>query len=186
MIQDELSKKYFEWLYGLVYGNNTYNRLSYRKLLTYLYYTDFTYIIDLDENRAQDGIEFRYRFGYENGYSRDIIRRLLDDRPCNVLEMMVALAFRAEEQIMEDDRHGNRTGQWFWNMIVSLGLGTMNDIDFNENRVRGIIFRFLDRRYSPDGKGGLFTIENCKCDLREVEIWSQFMWYLDDIIADQY
>lgn len=184
MIQDELNKRYFEWLYGLVYGTNVYNSLSYRRLLTFLYNTEFTYIIDLDENRAQDGVDFRYRFGYENGYSRGIIERHLDNRPCNIFEMMVALAFKAEEQIMDDYEHGNRTGQWFWNMIVSLGLGTMNDVDFDEDHVYGIILRFLDRRYCPNGRGGLFTIENCQYDLRTVEIWSQFMWYLDDVIDD--
>ena len=96
--------------------------------------------------------------------------------------MMVALAFKVEEQFMDDDDYGNRTGQWFWNMIASLGLGTMNDNDFDEGYVRRVIYRFLDREYESNGKGGLFTIENCRCDLRDMEIWSQFMWYLDDFL----
>lgn len=182
MVRDELEERYFEWLYDLVYGDNKYSRLSYRKLSIFLYNTEFTYLIDLDENRAQDGIDFRYRFGIEKGYSRDIIRRYLGDKSCNVFEMMVALAFKAEEQIMDDYEYGNRTGQWFWNMIVSLGLGAMNDTNFDEDYVYSVISRFLDRRYCPNGRGGLFTIENCRCDLRDIEIWSQFMWYLDDII----
>lgn len=182
MLQEELSTKYFEWLYRLVCGNDEYNRLSYRKLLSFLHNVEFTFIFELDENRAQDGIDFRYRFGYENGYSQDIIERYLDNSPCSILEMMIALAFKVEEQIMDDIDYGNRTGQWFWSMIVSLGLGYMNDIDFNESSAYRIISKFLDRNYRPDGKGGLFTIENCPYDMREVEIWSQFMWYLNTIL----
>ena len=182
MLQEELQNRYFEWLYYLVCGNDEYNRLSYRKLLSFLHSVEFTYVIDFDGNRAQDGIDFRYRFGHEHGFSQSMIRTCLDDRPCSVLEMMVALAYKVEEQIMDNNEYGNRTGQWFWNMIVSLGLGYMNDLDFNESAAYRVISKFLDRRYSPDGKGGLFTIENCPYDMRDVEIWSQCMWYLNIII----
>lgn len=178
MLQEELHNKYFEWLYCLVCDNH-YSRLSYRKLLISLHNIDFYAVLDMDENRYQDGIDFRYHFGYVNGYSRDIIREYLDDRHCSVLEMMVALAFKVEEQIMDDSEYGDRTGQWFWNMLVSLELGSMHDANFDEGYVHRVISRFLERRYAPNGKGGLFTIEDCPYDLRSMEIWSQFMWYLD-------
>lgn len=178
MIRERLDQRYFEWLYSLVYGDNDYSCLTYRKLSDLLYNIEFTYRLELDENRAIDGVDFRYRFGYEEGYSRRIIEEYLDDRPCNVFEMMVALAFKVEEQIMTDYDYGNRTGQWFWNMIVSLGLGTMHDENFSEGYARRVIFRFLDGDYEANGRGGLFTIDNCSRDLRDMDIWSQFMWYL--------
>lgn len=183
MLQDRLDDIYFEWLYNLVCGTNTYTSLTYRKLLMFLHNIEFTWLLEMDGNRAQAGIDFRYRFGYENGYSDEDIYRYLDKRPCSVLEMMVALAFKVEEQIMDDEEYGNRTGQWFWNMIVSLGLGSFSDRNFDPNRARRIITVFLNRDYEPNGRGGLFTIENCKDDLRKVEIWSQCMWYLDEIIG---
>lgn len=182
MIQEELSNRYFEWLYHLVCGDDIYGRVSYRKLLIFLHKTEFTYIHEMDENRVHDGINFRYRFGYENGYSRNIIKKYLDTKPCSVLEMMIALAFRAEEQIMDDFDYGDRTGQWFWNMVVSLGLNSMSDQYFNGNYAYQVISKFLERRYEPNGKGGLFTIENSRQDLRDVEIWAQCMWYLDEVI----
>lgn len=186
MIHEELSDRYFEWMRQLVCGDKDYNHLTYRKLLTYLYNTEFIYIHEMDENRAQDGIDFRYHFGCKKGYSSDIIERYLDLGPCNVLEMMVALAFKGEEQIMYDFEYGDRTGQWFWSMIVSLGLGNMHDRNFDSYYVAETIDRFMRRQYQPNGAGGLFTIENCKTDLRDVEIWSQFMWYLNTIIDDYY
>lgn len=67
---------------------------------------------------------------------------LLDD---SVLEMLIALSIRLEEHIMDDPEIGDRTGQWFWNMITNLGLGSMDDRKFNENRVEDIVTRFLER-----------------------------------------
>ena len=95
--------------------------------------------------------------------------------------MMIGLAIRCEEWIMDNPNYGNRTRQWFWSMISSLGLGSMHDERFDEAYVKQIVIRFLNREYQPDGRGGLFTIRNCEYDLRDVEIWYQLCWYLDDI-----
>lgn len=180
-----LRSRYFDWMYHLVCNDKYYKRLSYQKLLRCLDDIEFTYTMELDGNRAADGIDFRYRFGYENGYSIEEIEQGLDYGPCSVLEMMVALAFRVEEQIMDDPMYGNRIGQWFWSMIVSLNLGSQWDDNFDEYRVRHAIERFLNRDYERNGKGGLFTLEKPHKNLRNVEIWTQFMWYLNEVIDDQ-
>ena len=181
----ELYEKYFDWIYSMICGDNQYSSLSYYKLLSCLDNIDFVYSIDLDGNRAQDGIDFRYHFGHEKGYPTIEIRNCFGNKKCSVLEMMVALAFKLEEHIMSDYNYGDRTGQWFWSMIVSLGLGTMNDSEFNENYVLRVIDKFLNRDYEPNGKGGLFTIENCPYDVSEMEIWTQSMWYLNEIIKNE-
>ena len=108
--------------------------------------------------------------------------KILDalDGPCTMLEMMVALAIKCEE-IMDDASIGDRTGQWFWGMIHSLGLSSMSDRVFDRDYVDDVIARFLDRDYEPDGRGGLFTVRHCSHDLRTVEIWYQLSWYLDSI-----
>lgn len=182
MTQNELNNEYFEWMYQLVCNERYSKRLSYRKLLTHLHNVDFNYIIGMDANRVEDGIDLRYRFGYENSYEDPMIATYLDNRPCSVLEMLIALANRCEEHIMDDPDIGNRTGQWFWNMIVNLDLGAMSDANFDRNYVDDMVTRFLDRKYKRNGEGGLFTIEHCKYDLRSVEIWYQMCWYLDDIL----
>ena len=96
--------------------------------------------------------------------------------------MMIALAIRCEEHIMDDPDIGNRTGQWFWNMIVNLGLGSMTDAKFDENYTNMVIERFLNREYERNGDGGLFTVKHSRRDLRTVEIWYQMCWYLDEIV----
>ena len=83
---------------------------------------------------------------------------------------------------MDDPSIGDRTGQWFWNMVGSLGLGNMVDKEYNCRVADYKIQRFLDREYEPNGKGGLFTVRRCDVDLRGVEIWTQMLWYLDSIV----
>jgi hypothetical protein len=95
--------------------------------------------------------------------------------------MMIALSIRCEEDTMDDPDIGDRTGQWFWSMVVNLGLGSMNDAKYDRRYVEEIILRFLNREYEPDGRGGLFTVKNCSEDLRDVSIWYQMNWYLGSI-----
>lgn len=143
-----------------------------------LHDTRFVYSIPRDENRARDGIDLRYRFALLHD-TPSLVQYL--EGPCSVLEMMIALAIRCEENIMDDPKVGDRTGQWFWGMIVNLGLGAMTDNRFDRQFVDEVVQRFLDRDYEPNGKGGLFTVRNCKYDLRTVEIWYQLNYYLDTI-----
>lgn len=181
MTKNEIIDEYFEWLYRVVCGERYESEVSYRKLLTHLHEAEFTYILPMDENRAGNGINLRYRWALDIDEDTDYILDVLDG-PCSVLEMMVALALHCEENIMDDPKYGNRTGQWFWGMVNSLGLGAMYDELYDERYVDEVITRFLNREYERDGRGGLFTIKNCKYDLRDVEIWHQLNWYLSTIV----
>lgn len=171
---------YFEWMYDKVAKGRYGKSISYVKLLLYLHTVDFTYTIPKDANRAADGVDLRYRFADEFARIENAEDYL--SGPCSVLEMMVALALRCEETIMDDPAYGDRTGQWFWGMIVSLGLGPMTDDCYEEEYVKERIDIFLRRGYEPNGKGGLFTVRNHSQDLRTVEIWYQLCWYLDTIL----
>lgn len=181
MTKSKMNNEYFEWMCQLVCDNHRYShRLSHRRLLRYLHHVDFYALLEMDDNRMTDGIDLRYRFGYEFSYDDAMIAAYLDDRPCSVLEMMVALSMRCEEQIMDDPEFGNRMGEWFWNMLVSMKLGTMNDERYDEAYISNIVSRFLERNYDRDGQGGLFTLPGCSKDLRTVDIWCQMCWYLAD------
>ena len=184
MTKNYIKNEYFEWLYEYVCGERFSKTISYRKLLMRLHDTKFRYTIPMDSNREEDGVDLRWRFAsrYENPKDQNYVMDCLIGL-CSVLEMMVALAIRCEENIMDDPNVGDRTGQWFWGMIRSLGLGDMTDDRFDRKFVDETIERFLNRDYEPNGKGGLFTIKNCKKDLRTVEIWYQLCWYLNSIIG---
>ena len=178
MRKDEILNEYFEWLYQLVCGDRYSNAISYKKLLAYLHHTEFTYLLSKDKNRAADGVDLRYRFSKER-YHGHVPSYL--DGPCSILEMMVALAIRCEETIMDDPKIGDRTSQWFWGMVTNMGLGYMSDNRFDERAAKEIIDRFLNRDYSQNGRGGLFTVRNCEYDLTNIEIWTQMLWFLDSI-----
>jgi hypothetical protein len=184
MTRQNLNKEYFDWMYNLVCGEKRFKKVSYRKLLSYLNKVDFNYIYEMDGNRAEDGMDLRYRFGYENDIPDYEITAHLDDRPCSILEMMVALSVRCEENIMDNPDIGDRTGKWFWGMIESLGLYSMDDSCFDRSKADKIIHCFLSRDYKMNGEGGLFTIPNYRGDLRYVEIWYQAMWYLDTVLEN--
>lgn len=180
MTKAEMRARYFDWMF-LAVSNHRPRRYPYKKLLSFLYDTDFTYTIAMDENRFADGIDLRYRFAQQYNYPDPMVSSLLDDRPCSILEMMVALAIRCEEHIMEDADIGDRTGNWFWGMIESLGLKSMTDDRYDEYYVEETIRIFLNRQYAPNGEGGLFTIRNCRQDIRNIEIWYQMSLYLNSL-----
>ena len=179
---NDLVNVYFEWMYDLVTEENPRKRKCYRRLLLALHTIDFDYSMPMDSNRYDDGINLRYRFGFEKDIDDANIAASLDHMPCTVLEMMVALSIRCEEHIMDDPDIGNRTGKWFWDMIDSLGLAEMTDDRFDFDYVEEVIERFLMRDYERSGKGGLFYIPENKVDMRKEEIWYQLMRYLNWII----
>lgn len=171
----DIKRDYFEWLCSIVQVPRSSRR--YNKLLDYLHNTEFTFILPMDENRCIDGVNLRYRFGEENNIEGPVIASWLDNEPCSILEMMVALAVRCETFIMGDVGK-NKPERWFWMMINSLGLMGMVDSRFDIETVNFIIWRFLNREYSRDGEGGIAYIPGTKEDLRSMEIWYQMMRYL--------
>lgn len=164
---------YFNWIYGKV-SDMRYDK--YSKLMSKLFSAEFFYILDEDENRYEDGVNLRRRFEIETGESAEDL-----DFPCSILEMMVALSMKLEEQFMYDNAKGCRIGQWFWEMITNLGLENMTNDQYNDRRVSVILERFLNRKYNKNGKGGLFVIRTKNVDVREYEIWYQACWYLDEV-----
>lgn len=181
MTQDELNLEYLEWMYQIVCDDRYTKNLSYRKLFTYLYNTEFVYGNPMDGNRYEDGIDLRYKFGSSCDVPTHLIASYLDDHPCSVLEMMVALSIRLETNIMCNEDLGDRVGQWFWEMIVNLGLGHMNDQNFDEKHFEDVMDIFISRSYDRDGKGGLFRTTDKTKDMRTLDIWYQMHAYLNDM-----
>jgi hypothetical protein len=177
---NRVEQDYFEWLCNKIIDDES--NIKYSKLMSHLYDAEFIPMMEMDENRAEDGKGLRRRFAIEENISNNIMVDVFRDHTyCSMLEMMVALSIRCEETIMTDDDCGDRTGLWFWNMIVSLGLGTMSDSRFDVKYTNIVLDRFMNRLYNRNGEGGLFTIDGIKKDMRNVEIWYQMCWYLDSL-----
>lgn len=147
----------------------------YNRLFNYLYTTRFRWSVKNDVNRATDGLALRNRIA-KDPHLADTLG------PCRVLEMLIALAIRCENDIMQEKSLGDRTAIWFWTMIENLDLATMQDADFNLEYVKSVVTRFMDRRFSRNGYGSIFFANYRHEDFRASEFWDQMNWFL----AEQY
>lgn len=172
MSRSDIELAYRKWLDR--FTGRASNTMS--KLLDELYSREFIWTIPRDENRAKDGLHLRRRFANENGYSLNDINIL--DRPCTLLEMIISVAIRIEDQMEDGD---NRTSHWFSVMIDNLGLGNMSNRNYDDGYVDYVIERFNNRAYEPDGDGSLFYVPTEKRDMRDIEIWYQMCSYLNTL-----
>ena len=176
----DYEQDYFQWLCELVQIDKIDK--SYWLLAGDLHKTPFYSIVRMDENRAADGIELRDVYESEMGLNR----RVLDDEDCSVLEMIIALAMKMDYQTADVDPDTIDTGigtiYWFWDMIDNLGLTKFDDDSYYENggtkAVHDILERFLRRKYTINGIGGLFPLVEYDRDQRKVELWYQMSAYL--------
>lgn len=174
-----MNDSYFCWLVGLI--GDQYIEMNYQKLLDKLYRTVYIWELDYDKNRAVDGLYLRREFmdqgGFWNGCG-------VADQDCSVLEMMVALARRAEHDIMYDPEIGDRTGLWFWTMIENLHLDIYDDFHWFEDEVNRILDVFLHHKYEENGHGGAFPTQKVTHkvthDLRKTDLWWQLNVYLEE------
>ena len=174
-----MNDAYFCWLVGLI--GNRYICDNYQKLLHKLYVTEYIWELDYDRNRAEDGLCLRRMFIKNTGYMTPYNEFINDNnRPCSVLEMMVALAKKAENDIMYDPDYGDRSGLWMWTMMQNLGLDIYDDRNWYEPEVDKILDIFMHHRYAMNGTGGAFPIHTKTRDLRKTDLWWQMNAYLEE------
>ena len=174
----DIAEEYFKWLcQSVMTCDYDTPPEPYEKLLRLLFNTSFYSNMEMDRNRAADGLGLRDKFASLDGSDQIYLAM---GETCTVLEMLVALSMRIDHDLMFDIRYGNRTGNWFWLMIENLGLNRMDDKHYNENIAIDILSGFLDRRYGSDGFGGLFYVRNPKVDMRNLDIWYQMNAYFNE------
>lgn len=185
MNEVSLNELYFKWLCSLAFPDELV-RNKYLNVLNLLYNTPFEYILALDENRKSDGIDLRYHFSYACKIPYDIVQANFDRNNCSMLEMMVALSKRCEDDIMCDLKYGDRTHQWFAIMFNNLGLTNYTDDIWNIDiyyQVKDIINRCMYRQYDSNGNnGGLFISPYSNYDFRNMQLWDQMCLCMNEII----
>ena len=172
LIEKKVQTDYFEWLEHIVTDGKEYNLLLHD-----LHNIDFVSLVKLDENREMDGQSLRTLYGDEVGIKYEEIEDYLAG-PCSVLEMLIGLASRIEGTIFSDFEEGiPETRAYFWEFLTNLGLEVYTDVRYSTTEVRHIVERFVFREYDPDGKGGIFPLQNAGEDQRKVQIWYQMQMY---------
>jgi hypothetical protein len=173
--------EYYRWLLKFVYDDKC---PKYDVLLERLFETPFVALIERADDRIKDVLRLRWQYADENGIERSIVANDING-PCSMLELMIALAIRCESDIMANDSAGDRSGQWFWQMVASLGIGVLTDDVYNKSKYAddyflSIIDTFLKRQYEYNGQGSLFTIDNPKKDMRLLSIWEQMNLFIGE------
>ena len=171
---EQINHDYHSWLIRQVSPPGGPIR-GFDLLLDFLDTTEFYAVIQNDENRIYDGLELRLDYADECDLDYDILDEIRGN--CTVLEMMVALAKRMEDDILGDPDLENRTYIWFQYMIDGLELPKMDDAHFDLSYCEDILWHFLNRK-KRFGKNILLfkyhSTENLKNGKsNSVEIWYQ-------------
>lgn len=143
---------------------------SNSKLAKTLQSIPFFYTIPNDDNRAQEGIELR--FVYESWSKMEYPGESILEQ-CTLLEMLIALAQRAEDAFGDTGFASSRE-EWFHIMTSNLGLVDATSV--REQRI--LCHRMMSRSYDEAGHGGLFPLDDPKNDQRYLELWYQLNEYV--------
>lgn len=166
MVNPVVDNEYYQWLLRKI---NYIPGDSYDELLEYLHSISFHWDVNYDGNRYEDGIQLRSIFMFEEGWNT--LPKINEE--CSVLEMLISLAHRIENDVMWDGE-SDKTSEWFWIMIHNLGFSTHNKEEWDD-----ILEIFMYRQYDENGNGGLFPLKNgVRNDQRGVEIWDQMQQYM--------
>lgn len=175
---------YFLWLKELVRHEKGYDMLLLRLFDTPFYWDPIK--VPLDKNRAEDGKKLRLIFCQERDEESDVISSML---PCSVLEMLVGLAKRMEEELLHNPEEGDRTGEWFNVMLGNLNLlGFTDDSffagDWSEEMVDARVIKWMHKRYGRNGIGSLFPIKSGTLWQDEMDIWMTMnRWIIENRIV---
>lgn len=170
-------ERYFQWLCSLV-GIRSQPGHSFYFLARDLHGTTFRWSVEGDENRNSDAANLRLEFCDEYGHSMFTDEEL--DAPATMLEVLVGLSQRMTFAYCGDDR--NCEERWFFEMLLNCGAAILEDTIYEEKRcsfmTEEALDRVIERRYDPDGTGGLFPLKHPKEDQRRAELWYQMNQYL--------
>ena len=163
---------YYNWLLNRV-GIKEADQKSYSYLFEDLFNREFEWFVERDKNRAIDGLDLRKEYEEETG---DTVDEYSD---CNMLEMIIALSIRCENDIMGVPDEDN-TSHWFWDMIINMKLDKYKNSRYSARQVQSTLDNVIFRQYGKDGNGGLFPLKHSKNDQRNVEIWYQMASWLNE------
>jgi hypothetical protein len=173
-MDEPIEELYFNWLYHKVASIKTLPTpsITYVTLMRQLHSTEFVWTLSGDDNRAEEGLDYRRRFLLESNLDQD---PPWFNIPCSILELLIAFSGRASDQTELSAR------TWFWIFLTNLGLNDLSDSNLGiERLVNEIIDVFIWRTYDSTGYGGICPLETTTNDQTKLELWYQFCEYVVD------
>jgi len=164
----ELDDQYLGWLIHSL-GAEDYSQLCFimQKIV-------FDTSVPNDDNRAAEGKDLRRQFLEMNRFHKSVYYMWLAP-PASIFETLAALTAHAEFMTSIPKN------EWFMIFLSNLQLDGARDVGWTNltaRRAMRALEAFNNRRYLPDGRGGLFPIENPEYDMRTIEIWYQMCAFI--------
>ena len=163
---------YFLYLFKKVDGFGAYpDRLL---LLRQLFQTEFKWDarIELDADRAEDGKGLRLLYFHETHKDSHMFG------PCNVFEMLLAMAIDMENIMGEPgDDHPEH---WFWEMLDNIHVANVMDYNYDAQFVDEMVTNWMERKYDRKEVGGVFPLTKSRRDVRRMPIWEQAGMYMTE------
>lgn len=175
--ESPMFRQYFHWLYDRVCAERDIESdNSYTLVADVMHRNKFQVIVPLDENRVADAAELR------NGFVRTRIREPLDASSiiypdATIFEVLVALALKAQIMVEIPMR------EWFAIFLENLDLRQFDDrfcLGGYPPIIGKRLKKFNERKYRPNGQGGLFPLKRPLQDQRTVELWYQMGAYMNE------
>lgn len=169
-----LEERYFIWLCAKITRPEQESQ-PYWALFRALHSYEFVWVVQGDANRAADAHDLRIEFRYAMGLTEDEFTSYHIDTGVSVLEVLIALARRAEFQT------GESIIFWMHRFLENLDLWdcTYDPSGCNDDYVDSVLYSFVWRTYDYNGNGGLFPLVRAPGDQRKVELWYQFFEYIE-------
>lgn len=163
---------YYQWLLSRISADpiSTDPYSNYQTLLEELYSIPYTWTHELDRNREIAGLQLREEFAYNSGFDQSG----MEQTPCSVLEMLIALA----EYMAEI--YGYTLSKWFWEMISNMKLDHFTDGNCNVNQVDGMVNRWLQGNYTRSGDGTPFPLRRFDVDTRRIQLFDMLSAYVNE------
>lgn len=172
---DELWDDYFQYLIWLC---RLEKEDAYAHLFEVLHHIDFTWILDRDDNRDEDGLDLRDDYTPPDDFDTETIESFYEQKT-SVFEMLVALSIRVDNEYIGDpiEEHPEI---FFMEMIKNLGLDCFKGKRYRDQDVIKIIKIWLDRKFKKNGVGSPFPVRKDSRDQRKLEIWDQMNSYISE------
>lgn len=169
-----LPEDYLRWLEPQLRGEHDGRSRSYWDLIGIMFEREFGWIMPLDRNRVDDGMDLRVEFAREFRFKPSIMDPL---GPCSFLEVLIGLSRRLAFNA------GGEAPGWAWQLLGNLELHRMSDpISRQKHRkILEIMDTVINRAYSPDGTGGFFPLAWPDEDQTRIEIWYQMSAYIAEL-----
>ena len=166
-----MSELYFKWLINHIDYDNEDDEL----FIYDLFLCEFRWIHPNDVNRKMDAFELRRDFSIDEGLYYSEYETFKSVKP-NCLEVLIALAQRISDDILDECESGYGTDGWFWELVKIFGLRhtrlpkTFKYFELTKEFQKGnISSKKVTKRYQKGNK-----------KVTDLEIWYQIADYISN------